>query len=267
METNNKDGGEGFDIAKFKPTGKIRSPWDNPIPNSPNLFFEYKWRVRGCKPHSIIEEAKNGIPEDDWTGLLERRTVSATDPDVMVSQKYHSQYALPLDPFSPGSILFPVENIYTSRLRALSIRQLEMIPGDKIFDCLEHHLFVYTYIRKHPKENFIRHIKFGLLQEIKEGFRQDAIREWLGKQQTEGIATNTPARPAFTDTKAKVNTTSGPRKTRPATLSSDERRKKLVENYMQVERMNRTEAIKAAAEKDGCGVDTIERALGLRKRR
>lgn len=55
------------------------------------------------------------------------------------------------------------------------------------------------------------------------------------------------------------------RKKHPSTTANDKRRNELVKNFINVERMNRTDAIKAAAKKEGCSVDTIERAVGLRK--
>ncbi|MDB5243078.1 MAG: hypothetical protein JWP57_3703 [Spirosoma sp.] len=53
---------------------------------------------------------------------------------------------------------------------------------------------------------------------------------------------------------------------RPSTLAREQRLKQLVEDYMKLEGKRRPEAMRLAAEKEGCGLDTVERAVGWKKR-
>ena len=56
------------------------------------------------------------------------------------------------------------------------------------------------------------------------------------------------------------------RQTRPSTIAREERLREYVDNYMKIDGHQRPEAMRLAAEKERCEIDTVERAIGLRKR-
>ena len=58
----------------------------------------------------------------------------------------------------------------------------------------------------------------------------------------------------------------GDRKKRASTEAREHRLKESVDNYISIEGMNRQEAMKKAAQKEGCSADTVERAVGWKRR-